>query len=346
MQLYFDGLILPVDERRQSTVLHMPVAISICELRDTISQRLVEKFPNEEKDISSLEWIRYQFWPMNPYSSSALRHTGRFSIKFGIQIRHMRKDHVDANYVNALLQYVKKFCVQLRDHVMYISADDKAIIPVGEPGLPVATGVRGHNRSLVPASNACVQALDHDFHIHGIVPSVALFVSIPESTNDSFYQGETFVTYKDKVTQPSSPQRHAAELTSIVTMNFSSDKVRSDKPILVLVTDGGPDHRLTYASVKVALLSLFMSLDLDMIIAVRTCPYQSWTNLAERMSTLNLALQNVSLCRKEMSSEAESRLKGKKSLAEVRKEIAGNPTSHTRSCRINRSAYSCSNTTF
>ena len=47
----------------------------------------------------------------------------------------MRKDHVDAHYVNALLQYVNKFCVQLRDHVMYISADNKAIIPVGEPGL-------------------------------------------------------------------------------------------------------------------------------------------------------------------------------------------------------------------
>ena len=94
----------------------------------------------------------------------------------------------------------------------------------------------------------------------------------------------------------------------------------------MLVTDGGPDHRLTYASVKVALLSLFMSLDLDMLIAVRTCPYQSWTNLAERiMSTLNLALQNISLCRK-MSPEAKSRLKGKKTLAEVRKEIAEDST--------------------
>ena len=110
-------------------------------------------------------------------------------------------------------------------------------------------------------------------------------------------------------------------------MNFSSDGVRSDKPILMLVTDGGPDHRLTYASIKVALLSLFTSLDLDMLIAVRTCPYQSWTNLADRrMSTLNLALQNVSLCRKEMSPEAESRLKGKKTLAEVRKEIAEDST--------------------
>ena len=110
MQLYFDGLILPVDERRQSTVLHVPVTISIRELRDTISQRLVEKFPDKEKDIPSLEWIRYQFWPRNPYSSSALCHTGRFSIKFGVQIRQIRKDHIDAHHVNALLQYVKKLC--------------------------------------------------------------------------------------------------------------------------------------------------------------------------------------------------------------------------------------------
>ena len=57
----------------------------------------------------------------------------------------MRKFHPDAYYVNALLQYVKAFCVNLRDFTLYISADDKAIIPVGDPDLPVSTGVRGHN---------------------------------------------------------------------------------------------------------------------------------------------------------------------------------------------------------
>ena len=54
------------------------------------------------------------------------------------------------HYVNALLQYVKAFCVKFSEVTLYISADDKAIVPVGEPGLPVSTGVRGHNRSLVP----------------------------------------------------------------------------------------------------------------------------------------------------------------------------------------------------
>ncbi len=50
-----------------------------------------------------------------------------------------------------------------------VSVDDKCIIPVGETSCPVSTGVRGHNRSLVPVDGAQLQASDHDFHLHGIV---------------------------------------------------------------------------------------------------------------------------------------------------------------------------------
>ena len=73
---------------------------------------------------------------------------------------------------------------------------------------------------------------------------------------------------------------------------------------MIIVIDGGPDHRVTFDSVKVANLALFQALDLDMLICVRTCPYQSWQNLAERvMSTLNFALLNVSLARSKMTDE-------------------------------------------
>jgi len=93
----------------------------------------------------------------------------------------------------------------------------------------------------------------------------------------------------------------------------------------VIVTDGGPDHRLTFVSVKFSYLALFLYLNLDMLVAVRTCPYQSWSNLAERvMSTLNLSLQNVSLSRNRME-EAESIVKGKKTMVEVRKVVEKNP---------------------
>ena len=59
-----------------------------------------------------------------------------------------------------------------------------------------------------------------------------------------------------------------------------------------------------------------------MLISFRTCPYQSWTNLAERvMSTLNLALQHVALARKPMDPDYEDMLKGKNTLAEVCKVL-------------------------
>lgn len=76
-----------------------------------------------------------------------------------------------------------------------------------------------------------------------------------------------------------------------------------------MVSDGGLDHNVTFGSVKLALTALFFCTG----IAIRTCLYQSWHNMAKRvMSTLNHALQNVSLarklggcCRQVSSNEAE-----------------------------------------
>jgi len=212
--------------------------------------------------IPSAEWIRLQFWPSNPYSGSALRYTGQFQVKHGVQVCQLRKDHPDARYVGNIL----------------ISVDDKAIVPVGEPHCPVSTGVRGHNKSLITVNGPQNSALDHDFHIHGIVPSVSLIVYIPLSEKDSFFQGKACVVLKDKVSQPSSPLRHATELIRIL-------EKEDHNPILITVSDGGLDHRVTFPSVKLSLIALFRSLDLDMLISVRTCPYQSWTNLAERVPT-------------------------------------------------------------
>ena len=225
LQAYLDELGLAVDERRHSSVLQMPIAVSIRHLQGITSERLSAKTKEsgEHVAIPSLEWIRYQFWPKNPYSTSALHYTGRFSIKFGVQSRQLRKSHADAHYVNSLLQYVKAFCVKYRDFTLYVSADDKAIVPIGEPDLPVSTGVWGHHRSLVPASGSSVMGLDHDFHVHDIVPSVALFVSIPNDVHGEFYKGSVVVILKDQVTQPSNSFRHATELAAIVGSLHSTD---------------------------------------------------------------------------------------------------------------------------
>ena len=91
---------------------------------------------------------------------------------------------------------------------------------------------------------------------------------------------------------------------------------------MVILSDGGPDHRLCYGSVKVSMIALFLNLNLDILICMQMCPYQSWTNPAERvMSTLNLALQNVSLMRHKMDDDMERAIKHKNNISAIREAI-------------------------
>ena len=89
---------------------------------------------------------------------------------------------------------------------------------------------------------------------------------------------------------------------------------------------GGPDHRLTYASIQIALINLFLARDLDFLCAVRTPPYHSWKNPAERiMSILNIGLQYVGVMRKETESFEES-LKHCNNLSAIRSLGEKQPT--------------------
>ena len=76
--------------------------------------------------------------------------------------------------------------------------------------------------------------------------------------------------------------------------------------MLLIYTDGGPDHRCTYMSVKLAYISLFLNLDLDVLVALRTAPSNSWANPVERiMSIVNTGLQGIGLMRHKMSEVFE-----------------------------------------
>ena len=207
---------------------------------------------------------------------------------------------------------MNKFCVKFKQFTTFVCLDYKAIVPVGEPGCPISTGVRGHNRVLAPASGPQLVATDHDFHLAGIVPSVALVTTIPIYCNDSLFQGNIFVTTKDKVFKASGPCRHATEITKILREHYSDNNVDLNTPVLCLLTDGGPDHRVTFETVKLSLVQLFMQLDLDMLVAIRTAPNHSWMNPAERCtSLLNLALQHVALERNSMDEKFKKAVKKK-----------------------------------
>lgn len=296
-----------VDERRHGEVVHLAKALSTRDLLNQVAKKCPEGIP-----IPSKQWLRLQFWPKNPSLKSALQYTGKLQVKFMIQARQLRKAHVDAHYCSALYRYLREMSVKFRKHCHLICMDDKHKCKVGEPDLPVAAVDRG-KQVIVSTTGRRFAVADHDFTKYSIVPSVSLFCDIPETIEGSFYRGQVYVGVKDAVLEASSPIRHCTELCKIMTVQNDT------RPIY---TDGGPDHNLTFFSVQLALIALFLHFDLDLLEALRTAPYHSWKNPCERVNCiLNIGLQAVGLMRSKMSDDMEGVLRTCNTMEEIRKEV-------------------------
>lgn len=313
-QQFFDILAAKVEEmsaadERRHNIEHLAKYISIKDLISDVKQVLPDDAP-----IPSESSVLFSFAPKNAFIGTARLYKSKVPLQFKVQTRQLRLSHVDEHFCAALYKYMRHYAHKFKDNVTFLSIDDKSKVDIGEPGQLVSTGVRG-KKSIVPTTSQ-LSALDHDVSSKSsITPSVCLNVNVPEDMDGSFYQGSVTVAYKDSVFQASSPWRHVAEIQS----NLQNQP--EVKPILMLFSDGGPDHRLTYHSVKLSLIVLFRNLDLDILIAGRTAPGHSWLNPVERiMSTLNLAFQNAALARSESTADIEQVLKSCNSMSDIRKK--------------------------
>ena len=97
--------------------------------------------------------------------------------------------------------------------------DDKAKIPIGEPGTPEAATF--HNRRALSKSGIILEASDHNYHSVNITPLVILSCEIPNSPQESFYSGQMYVSLKDSVFHGSDSLRHIVELCAVLESNTS-----------------------------------------------------------------------------------------------------------------------------
>ena len=303
-----------VDDRRHASVTHLTKAISIRDFREQVKARVPEGTA-----IPSDEWLRLQFWPKAPKTRVGLQHTGRLKVRYMVQQRQFRKSHPDEHYASAIFRYLRQFAIKYKEESIMACLDDKHKIKVGEPGFPVAA-VEWGKRILVKVG-ASFEVGDHDFTKFSLVPSVILVNDIPTEITGSWYSGQVFFALKEGAFEPSSPIRHVTELIS------SLEQLATTKPMLLLYyTDGGPDHRLTYLSVQVALIALFRRLDLDYLCAARTAPCHSRKNPVERvMSIFNLGLQSVGLMREDKGPEYEEIARKCNNLSDLRAAAEKNP---------------------
>ena len=196
----------------------------------------------------------------------SLNYTGKLGIKYMAQSRQPSHEHVDQHYCAALILMLKVFCVKHRQCVTLVDLDGKHACKVGEPNYPVAAVDRGGK--VLVAENTVFVLGDHDFTKAELIQSVTLLVDIPESATASCYKRTVNVCPEEAALQPSSPLRQATELSKFLTTN--PDVVL--KPILAILVDVGPDHRIQYLKTQISIICLFLKHDLDYIATVQAAP--------------------------------------------------------------------------
>ena len=110
----------------------------------------------QEATVPSINVVRLAFCPQYPHRKLAQNYRPQFELSRGIVRATMRKDNVDAHYNAKLNKFCNQFIVEFNDrlyllfadrhhptrdnHLVFskainkISVDDKAAVPIGEPG--------------------------------------------------------------------------------------------------------------------------------------------------------------------------------------------------------------------
>ncbi|PKK57168.1 hypothetical protein RhiirC2_858327 [Rhizophagus irregularis] len=174
--------VVAVDERRHDPIVHLARAISVEDLKNQIAKLCPKDTP-----IPSVQWLRLQFWPKNPWNLSSLQFTGILPLKFMIQIRQLHMDHIDSHYASAIFRYLKELAIKFKDNTWLVFLDDKHRCKIGEPGHPVAAIERG--KQVVVTTHETFAVSDHDFTKCSLIPSVMMICNIPDNIERSFYRG-------------------------------------------------------------------------------------------------------------------------------------------------------------
>ena len=176
-----------------NVVVNLALALSVRDLYEKCKVYTIEKGVTE-KNIPSLNWFRFQFWPKNSCMATAMNYTGQFNVCFMVQQRNVRKFSPDDHCCNALFKYAKKLAIKFSELCEFISINDKCKIKVGEPIFPVAAVARG--KQVLASKEQVFQVADHDMSSIMLIPTVGLSHDIPDEVDKSWYRGIPYVYLK------------------------------------------------------------------------------------------------------------------------------------------------------
>jgi hypothetical protein len=234
-------------------------------LRQDVKDGKIESMPL----IPSTESVRLQFCPNDDMANKNVKATGHLGVIRKVPSRSLRHKHVDQHWVCASTRTHKEWLIEVKlqalasDYqalsvVCFAGQDDKCKVPVGDV-VHVSSDVRPNTKAIVPTGES-VKAADHDWKRANIIPSVLHLGTIPDYMSGSFFggghstgTGELKVVLKDATFDASDVFSHCVQL-------LVSLRERQAPFLLLLQTDGGPDHNLTFVRTQLALVAMFLKL--------------------------------------------------------------------------------------
>ena len=102
---------------------------------------------------------------------------------------------------------------------------------------------------------------------------------IPEKVDDLWYRGKPYVFIKNTAMEKSCTMRNAAVLNETLLTKYRT--IELIPSIIILYTDGRPEHHTNFLYVKIAITVLYHSLNADMILHLQNAAGQPYRNPPE-----------------------------------------------------------------
>ena len=185
-------------------VVNLPIATSARDLYKKITTEALKQNLTES-EIPLLSWFKFQFWPKDCTTHSALNYTGHFPGKYIMQLQMVRKSHRNNPYANAIYKYTQQYAIDITYLASFICTDNKHKILLGQPGFPLSALPCG--RRVLVGKNQVYQVGDHNFSKISLKTTVLLLNTIPETVDGSWYWGKPMRSLKISATNPSSALR-------------------------------------------------------------------------------------------------------------------------------------------
>ena len=158
----------------------------------------------------------------------------------------------DDYYCLAFNKYTRELAIWYRNFTLIISTGNKSKIKCRELGCPILVVTCG--KKLLVVKDQIIQSADHDFTYIMLVPIVVIINDLPSSFGQSWYHGKPYVYIKITETEPSSAVRNSVEIKRALMKKFCTKE--NIPPIIIIYTDGAPEHHTHFLSVKIAIILL------------------------------------------------------------------------------------------